>query len=95
MKNLILFSSLVLITSVCFSQNDNQLRILNDFIAAHNASTETSIQKFIVNSYEPGFYDNIEIDKHLAFYAQVIEEFGPLHSEIYELVEEDAQKLIV
>lgn len=62
---------------------------------AHNAGTEDALRKFITECYEPPIYEQLDLASHVAFYKQIISDFGPLNNQIYEKVEETRSKLIV
>jgi len=95
MKKIIFIVFTLLFATHILAQKKNQLDLLDNFIIAHNLGTEKAITDFIENSYEPSLLKKIDLKKHVAFYDHIIKEFGPLHSEIYEVVEVKPNKLIV
>ncbi|MBL4905594.1 MAG: hypothetical protein JKZ00_06215 [Flavobacteriaceae bacterium] len=93
-KQLIILFAITIVTFT-YSQNKNQLVILNKFIAANNAGTNEAISQFIKETYEPNFYKKINIKKHINFYATISKEFGQLKPLVYKKTEEKPLKLIV
>ena len=75
--------------------NDPIQNILDQFIIAHNDGSKDAIKDFIKNTYLPEIYETINLNDHVAFYRQIINEFGDLNRQIYYLVEETPYKLIV
>jgi len=95
MKHLLLAITALLVFATSYSQNKDQLNILDNFIIAHNDGSDDAIKQFIKDSYLPEIYATINLNDHVAFYRQVINEFGNLNNQIYYLVEETPHKLIV
>jgi hypothetical protein len=95
MKHLLIVIITVFTFSTSFSQNKEQLNILDNFIIAHNDGTEDAIRQFIKEAYLPEIYENININEHVTYYKELINEFGDLSKQIYYLVEETPHKLIV
>lgn len=94
MKKLI-FILMVFSSFVGFSQNKNQLEILNRYITANNAGTDEAFHQFIKETYEPKLYSKINIPDHINFYKQIHQDFGELKSAVYERVEEEPLRLVV
>ena len=88
MKHLILGVFAVLSFSFSFSQNNEQQQILNKFIKAHNLGSEEAINEFIKDTYHPDIYAKLNVNAHISFYNQIVQEFGPLNFMIYKVVEE-------
>ncbi len=82
-------------TTEAFAQDNSKYRLLNKFIKMHNSGTESAIANFVKETYLPEDYETINLDKHVAFYKHIIEEFGALNDEVYEHVEDSDTKLIV
>lgn len=78
-----------------FAQNNEKFEILDKFIAMHNSGSEAAITKFIKETYHPSIYKKIKLEKHIAFYDHIINEFGPLNETIYDTAEKTESKLIV
>lgn len=95
MKHLFILIITIFTFSTSFSQNKEQQNILDNFIIAHNDGSDDAIKEFIKNTYLPEIYVTINIKDHVAFYRQIINEFGDLNNQIYYLVEETPYKLIV
>ena len=95
MKQLLLILTAAFTFATSYSQNKDQLNILDNFIIAHNDGSEKAIKQFIKNSYLPEIYDNINLKDHIAFYKQIVTEFGDLNHQIYYIVEETPHKVIV
>lgn len=82
----------------CFAvgaQNLNSQAMLDRFVKAHNEGTTRSLERFIQENYLPELYSQIELEKHVAFYRQIIDEFGPLNATIYEKIEDTENRLVV
>jgi len=95
MKNILLAIITLLIFSYSYSQSKEHQNILDQFIIAHNDGSKDAIKDFIKNTYLPEIYETINLNDHVAFYRQIINEFGDLNRQIYYLVEETPYKLIV
>ncbi len=86
--------SIIFATSVC-GQTKEQQRILDKFVTMHNIGTVQVIEGFIKDTYHPDIYKKIEVSKHVAFYQQVISDFGPLNNQVYAKIEEEPLSLTV
>jgi len=95
MKYTIIALITLITLSSSFLQNKEQLNILNKFIIANNDGSEEAIKQFIKDSYLPEIYATINLNDHVAFYKQIVNEFGDLNKQMYYLVEETPYKLIV
>lgn len=95
MKYILLTIITVFSIGTSYSQNKDQLNILDHFIIAHNSGSEEAIKQFIKDTYLPEIYSKINLKEHIDFYKQLIFEFGDLNRQIYYLVEETPHKLIV
>ena len=95
MKRFLITTITVLILTISYSQSKEHLNILDQFIISHNDGSDEAIKEFIKNTYLPEIYENINLKDHVAFYKQIIREFGDLNRQIYYLVEETPYKLIV
>ncbi len=93
-KKLITLFAITIVTFT-YSQNRNQLVILNKFIAANNSGTKESISQFIKETYEPNLYNKIDLKEHTKFYAMISEDFGQLKTIVYEKIEEKPLRLVV
>jgi len=93
-KKLITLFAITIVTFT-YSQNRNQLIILNKFIAANNSGTKESISQFIKETYEPNLYNKIDLKEHTKFYAMISEDFGQLKTIVYEKIEENPLRLVV
>jgi len=89
--------TLLVITTATFtySQNSNQVAILNKFIAANNSGTEEAINQFIKDTYEPNLYKKIDLEEHIKFYTMISEDFGQLNTVVYDKIEEKPLRLVV
>ncbi len=94
MKHLLITIITVITFATSYSQNKDQLNILDNFIIAHNDGSEDAIKQFIKDTYLPEIYANINLNDHIAFYKHIINEFGDLNNQIYYLVEETPHKII-
>ena len=83
------------IAATCFSQNKNAETILAQFVQAHNRGDDQAIEEFIRINYHPSQLEKLEISKQVAFYQQIINEFGILHSQVYNTITDTEHKLIV
>ena len=95
MRKILLTLLAITIVTFTYSQNRNQLVILNKFIAANNSGTNEAISQFIKDTYEPNLYRKIDLEEHIKFYAMISEDFGQLKTTVYELIEEKPLRLIV
>jgi hypothetical protein len=78
-----------------YSQNKEQKNILYKFIEAHNIGSNDAITKFIEDTYHPKVYAKLNLKAHIAFYRQIVNEFGPLNFLIYKTVEETHSRCVV
>ena len=91
-----LITTVTLITLISsYSQSKEHQNILDQFIIAHNDGSDDAIKEFIKKTYLPEIYEDINLNDHVAFYKQIINEFGDLNRQIYYLLEETPYKLIV
>ena len=93
-KLLLTFLAITIVTFV-YSQNRNQLVILDKFIVANNSGTNEAISQFIKDTYEPNLYKKIDLEEHIKFYAMITEDFGQLKNIVYEKIEEKPLRLVV
>ena len=93
-KLLLTFLAITIVTFV-YSQNRNQLVILDKFIVANNSGTNEAISQFIKDTYEPSLYKKIDLEEHIKFYAMITEDFGQLKNIVYEKIEEKPLRLVV
>lgn len=93
-KTLLTFLAITIVTFT-YSQNRNQLEILNKFIAANNSGTYEAINQFIKETYEPDFYKKIDVEEHIKFYTMISEDFGQLKTIVHEKIEEKPLRLVV
>ena len=70
-------------------------RILEKYIAAQKSGTDIAFTQFIRETYHPDLYSKIDLKKHLAFYRQIHQEFGPLNPVVYKVTEEKPLRLVV
>ena len=95
MRKLLLTLLAITIVTFVYSQNRNQLVILNKFIVANNSGTNEAISQFIKDTYEPSLYKKIDLEEHIKFYAMITEDFGQLKNIVYEKIEEKPLRLVV
>ena len=93
-KKLITLFAITIVTFT-YSQNRNQLVILNKFIVANNSGTNKAISQFIKETYEPNLYKKIDLKEHTKFYAMISEDFGQMKTIVYKKIEEKPLRLIV
>jgi hypothetical protein len=86
---------LVFVNSSGYSQEVSKHDLLDKFIRMHNTGTGVAIEQFIKEAYHPDIYKNLEVDKHVAFYKFIIDDFDKLNPMVYKKVEETPTKLIV
>jgi hypothetical protein len=77
------------------AQSPAQNELLDQFIRMHNAGTESAIRTFIQETYHPALLPDLAMDKHVAFYQHIIDEFGPLNTEVYKVADVKPTKLVV
>ncbi len=85
----------LLFSSNCLSQTKTQTTILNKFITAHNKGTEKAISTFIKDTYHPDVYKRINLQEHISFYNQIVNEFGPLNYVVYKTVKTTSDRYVV
>jgi len=95
MRKILLTLLAITIVTFVYSQNRNQLTILDKFIVANNSGTNEAISQFIKDTYEPNLYKKIDLEEHIKFYAMITEDFGPLKNIVYEKIEEKPLRLVV
>jgi len=94
MKNILIGVLSIFISLAIHSQNKEQDNILYKYIKAHNIGTDSSLKDFIKKVYHPEVYAKINLKDHVAFYNQIVEEFGALNFIIYKKIEETPSKLV-
>ncbi len=82
-------------TNLLSAQSATQSDLLDQFIRMHNTGTEAAIRTFIRETYHPALLPDLAMDKHVAFYQHIIDEFGPLNTEVYKVAEVKPHKLVV
>lgn len=85
----------LVITTTSLAQNRDAEAILDKFVKAHNTGEDKAVREFIRSSYHPTLLKTLDMSKQVAFYKQIIHEFGTLHSEVYHIVTDSEHKLIV
>ena len=95
MKILILTLFAVALATFSYSQNNDQLTILNKFIVANNVGTEEAFSQFIKETYEPELYTKTDLKAHIEFYTMISKDFGQLKPIVYEKIEENPLRLVV
>ena len=75
--------------------NTLAIQILDRYIIANNDGSDSALELFIHENYNPVLVKKIKIEAHVNFYRQIAGEFGPLHKTVYETVESTPDKLIV
>ena len=95
MKKYILTLLAVALATFSYSQNNDQLTILNKYIVANNAGTEEAFSQFIKETYEPELYTRTDLKKHIEFYTMISTDFGQLKPIVYEKIEENPLRLVV
>ena len=86
---------LIFVNSAGYSQEVGKQDLLDKFISMHNKGVEVAIEQFIKETYHPDIYKHLELNKHVAFYKFIIDDFGKLNPLVYKMVEETSTKLIV
>ena len=95
MKTFLIGIFTILSISFSHSQNKEQTNILDKFIEAHNIGSQDAISTFIKDTYHPEVYAKINLKDHVAFYNQIVKEFGPLNFMIYKKIEETPLRFVV
>ncbi len=95
MKRSILTLLAIVLATLSYSQNQDQLTILNKFIVANNAGTEEVFSQFIKETYEPELYKRTNLEAHIEFYTMISKDFGQLKPIVYEKIEESPLRLVV
>ena len=95
MKKVILTVFTLAFATFSYSQNIDQLTILNKYIVANNDGSEEAFSQFIKETYEPELYTKTDIKAHIEFYAMISKDFGQLKAKLYEKIEETPLRLVV
>jgi len=95
LKSLCLILLLGFGTKQLSAQSATQSDLLDRFIRMHNTGTEAAIRTFIRETYHPSLLPDLAMDKHVAFYQHIIDEFGPLNTEVYRVADVKPHKLVV
>ncbi|MCG8331745.1 MAG: hypothetical protein MI974_28930 [Chitinophagales bacterium] len=95
MKRFFIAALIVLGATLAYSQNNAPSIILNKFIEANNSGTANAFSTFVKETYEPGLYNKIDVQKHIDFYAMIQNDFGKLKPLVYKQVEETPHRLVV
>jgi len=95
MKPIVVVFISIFFSVTSYSQNKEQASILHKFIKAHNSATDSALGQFIKDTYHPKVYSKLNLKAHIAFYDQIIQEFGPLNFETYKIVEESPLRFVV
>ena len=91
----LLFSFAIHLLASGIAQSPLQQDLLDRFIVMHNDGSEAVIQDFIKGSYHPELLKELSFDKHIDFYKHVIADFGVLNPEVYQVILEEKNKLII
>ncbi len=96
MKFLLLISILFLNPLHQDSIDPNTQRVLDALIAMQNDGSDESINEFIDEFFHPDLMREMtNKSAHVAFYRQIIDEFGNVESNIYKVEESTSTKLKV
>lgn len=89
--------SLLLVIMFVNPQNtDPKKQILDDWIRTQNLGSNEAINEFIDQWFAPELLEKMENrDEHIAFYRQIIDEFGELQNLVFKEVESTETKLKV
>lgn len=95
MKQIILVLFLLFSFTSIQSQSKEQRKIITNYITAHNNGTPQAIIHFIKQNYSPNYLKKIDVDTHVDFYKNIIEEFGMLNFDIYKTVEQFPNRVVI
>ncbi|NVK85258.1 MAG: hypothetical protein HWE21_13110 [Cytophagia bacterium] len=77
-------------------KNDPKKEILNDWIRTQNIGSNEAINQFIDQRFSPELLEKMENrDEHVAFYRQIIDEFGGIQNIVFKELESTDTKLKV
>ncbi|NVJ45728.1 MAG: hypothetical protein HWE07_01330 [Cytophagia bacterium] len=77
-------------------KNDPKKEILNDWIRTQNIGSSEAINQFIDQWFSPELLEKMENrDEHVAFYRQIIDEFGGIQNIVFKELESTDTKLKV
>lgn len=77
-------------------KNDPKKEILNDWIRTQNIGSNEAINQFIDQWFSPELLEKMENrDEHIAFYRQIIDEFGGIQNIVFKELESTDTKLKV
>tara|TARA_B100001989_G_C24271299_1_gene331799 strand:+ start:117 stop:533 length:417 start_codon:yes stop_codon:yes gene_type:complete len=87
---------ITLLSLLNFQETDPKKEILKDWIATQNEGSNEAISQFIDQWFSPELKENMKNrEEHIAFYRQIIDEFGDLQNLIYKEVESTDTRLKV
>ncbi|MEC7752802.1 hypothetical protein [Roseivirga sp. UBA1976] len=87
---------LFLLMNSIWQQTDSKNQILKDWIATQNQGSDKAINTFIDRWFSEELKAGItDRSKHVAFYRQIIDEFGEIQETVYEVMESTPTKLKV
>lgn len=95
MKQIILFIFLLFSFTSIQSQSKEQRKIITNYITAHNDGTSEAIIHFINQNYTPSYLKKIDLNTHVNFYKNIIEEFDVLNFDIYKTVEQLPNRVVI
>lgn len=70
-------------------------RLALGWLAAHNAGDEISLAAWIESSYAPALLERVDVAEHVAFYQNIVGDFGELSPTPVAIPESSAQRLVV
>ena len=88
----------LLLVVIFFNQQDSdpKKKILEDWIRTQNIGSNKAINDFIDQWFAPELLDKMDNrDQHIAFYRQIIDEFGDLQNLVFREIESTETKLKV
>lgn len=91
-----IISLLLVIMFVNPQEPDPKKQILDDWIRTQNLGSNEAINEFIDQWFAPELLEKMENrDEHIAFYRQIIDEFGELQNLVFKEIESTETKLKV
>jgi hypothetical protein len=70
-------------------------RLVHAWIDAHNAGDEVALAAWIEASYAPALLERVDVGEHVAFYQNIVVDFGKLSPVPLAILESSAQRLVV
>lgn len=68
--------------------------LLQDWVRAHNDGTPATLTAWVEKSYGPKLLARVDLEKHVAWYVEAVEMFGPLRPQPVRIERSSAETII-